>query len=308
MIHIFLVILKIIGILLAVFLILGLLLLFWPVKYRFYGKLQKEFVIHINFSYMKPVLMVCLDYNKEMNFYIKVMGINVLRREQNDINGNSDDDFMTDNADEDTDKETKSKNINIIEETIKKKNNLDSEMKDSDRDTRLISRKENSTSHEQLKAVNKFFRGFGEKIAQKIRAIKAFFKKLYRSFLSITEFPLKIREFLKDERIYAGYQALKDEVQYFLKKSKPEKYQWYIHYGTGDPCTTGQLLGLLGILYAIWGKGLIVEPDFEQKVFESEFDCKGKMRGIYAIKFILKLYKNRDINYLKEQILKIRRN
>ena len=298
MIHILLILLKIIGIVLAalftLIIVFGLLVLFWPVKYRIFGKLQKEFVIHIDFSFMKPLLMVCFDYNKEMNFFIKIMGINVLRREQNDINGDLDEEQDKEEDVKENEKQVvdDKESSELIEGTVEKPIEAPSE------EIQKKKQQKKHTSYQQQRNRDKSSKGFIEKITDKLKAFKDFFKTLFHSLMSLPEIPLKIKRFISDDRIVTGCKALKNEVLYLIKQSKPKKYQWYIHFGTGDPCLTGQLLGVLGICYAAWGKGLIVEPDFEQNIFESKFDCKGNMRGIYALKFILRLYRNKDINYV----------
>ena len=51
-------------------------------------------------------------------------------------------------------------------------------------------------------------------------------------------------------------------------------------FGTGDPCSTGELLGVLALFYAWYGNGVQIIPDFEQKRIEGNVSFRGRIRMI----------------------------
>ena len=62
------------------------------------------------------------------------------------------------------------------------------------------------------------------------------------------------------------------------EKEIEERFYRDLEFGTGDPESTGKALGVLGILYAAYGKGITVIPDFYEKRLVAELAFKGRIR------------------------------
>ena len=61
-----------------------------------------------------------------------------------------------------------------------------------------------------------------------------------------------------------------------VKHILPQKIEGHVKFGMDDPCTTGQILGGLGIVYGIYGEYLTIEPEFNDSIFEAEVMLKGR--------------------------------
>ena len=60
-----------------------------------------------------------------------------------------------------------------------------------------------------------------------------------------------------------------------LKHILPRRHRIYIRFGTGDPASTGQYLGLMYAFGAWLGLNLVVAPDFDDKVIECDIPFRG---------------------------------
>ncbi len=58
---------------------------------------------------------------------------------------------------------------------------------------------------------------------------------------------------------------------------KPKKSKGYLHMGLGSSADTGDILGKISMFYPLYGRWLIIEPDFYYKVMEGELDIKGRI-------------------------------
>lgn len=88
---------------------------------------------------------------------------------------------------------------------------------------------------------------------------------------------------------------IKKELRYLWKHAKPRKYAVSLVVGTGDPASTGELLGVLGIVYA-WTEGrLQVTPDFAEKRLEADFYMKGRIFGYQLIGIAIRLFLDEHI-------------
>lgn len=93
------------------------------------------------------------------------------------------------------------------------------------------------------------------------------------------------------------------EVCYLLKKAKPKKIKGRILFGTGDPATTGQALGALGVVYGFLPEDLSIIPDFENEIYEGTIDVKGRLRLIHLVIIAVRLLIDRDFRYVVKKVL-----
>lgn len=92
-----------------------------------------------------------------------------------------------------------------------------------------------------------------------------------------------------DSHTQASWKHLKREIVYLLRHVRPKKANGWIRFGLDDPAATGQFLGLLCILQSLSGNHLIAEAEFDEKVFECNFQLKGHMRFCHFLKAALAL-------------------
>ena len=142
-------------------------------------------------------------------------------------------------------------------------------------------------------------RSLWQKIIAKIKLffakIKYTFKKICDNIRDIIDETEKRVRFFGDETHRNAFYALKKDMIWVKRLLKPKQYRLYLHFGFDDPYKTGQMLAVLSILYSIIGEYMIVEPEFEEQIMEGDFHIKGRLRIIYLTILIWKLYMNKDI-------------
>ena len=144
------------------------------------------------------------------------------------------------------------------------------------------------------------------KIRSIIKRISGFFKgladhilKFYQSFAEQKRKAGLILDFIRDELNREGFQYTLSSVKKLLKHILPTKLRASIVYGTGDPCSTGQILGVFGMLYGLYGDKLSVTPDFESQRFAGDLDAKGRIRLITILIIVIKLMLDRRFKQLR---------
>ena len=75
----------------------------------------------------------------------------------------------------------------------------------------------------------------------------------------------------------------------------PRKYYGKVHFGTEDPASTGQLLGVIGMLMPLYRDNIIVAPDFEQKIFEGDIHARGRVQLGFVAIWAIKVLMNRNL-------------
>lgn len=112
--------------------------------------------------------------------------------------------------------------------------------------------------------------------------IKYTFEKLCGKIKTLSEKKEKIEDFVTDDVHRQAFRKVKKEGIYLLSHLLPKKTEGRVHYGFEDPCRTGQVLAGLAIIYPWMGEALLVEPDFERRVLEGELCIKGRIRIIHV--------------------------
>ena len=90
-------------------------------------------------------------------------------------------------------------------------------------------------------------------------------------------------------------ERLKKETVRLLGGLKPKDGALQVVYGFEDPCTTGQVLAGLSMIYPFIGSYTEIRPDFERSVLEGKARVKGKARLWHVAVFAWNLFWNRDV-------------
>ena len=112
-----------------------------------------------------------------------------------------------------------------------------------------------------------------------------------------------IQIFLNDEVHRSAFRKVKKELIWMKRLLKPNIFRVRLNYGFEDPCLTGQVLGLLGMVYPFVGDNMEIEPDFEQKVLQGNIHIKGRIRMIHLAVFGVKLFIHKET---RKTIMEIR--
>ena len=103
-----------------------------------------------------------------------------------------------------------------------------------------------------------------------------------------------------------GKEAVKHvfkEIWYLLNKIKPKKVEGDVVFGTGDPASTGQVIGAIAAIYGFFPEKLHIIPNFEEKKYEGNLRIKGKVRLIHLAVIGVRLLLDRNFRYVIKKIL-----
>lgn len=313
MLHIFLVILKIIGIILAVLLgiiiLLVLCVLFWPVRYRVEGQHIEQWRGRARVNYLGPIVWLSVLYQEEISYKLRICGIPVLSSDKKEDGDSLEECSSKGKKSKDKKKRTSAglKRTSILDEEeepddlepiSKKTEELQS---DNETEEQKSDNEAGNSKKDAKPGICEKIRKLRQSVIDKVRSIWEKIKDIFRLLCNI-------KETLEDEGVQAGIRTLKSEVWLLLKKIKPRKLKWYVKFGFEDPSTTGQLLAFLAALQGIWGREMHVEPDFENKVLETEFKLKGFIQGFRLVRLGWKCYFDKDIKYLFDKASALRRS
>lgn len=125
--------------------------------------------------------------------------------------------------------------------------------------------------------------GIGRKIKGIFGKIKQLFQSICDKIRELLEKKDRLSEFIGDEVHVGAFRKAKKEVFHLLKRLNPKKLTANIRYGFDDPCTTGQVLAGLSILYPFFGDHVNIIPDFENRILHGNLYVKGRVHGYYFL-------------------------
>lgn len=143
-------------------------------------------------------------------------------------------------------------------------------------------------------------------IAYRIGQMKTFFTNLWSVFKTIREkiqWASKLKEFWQLENTRRMVCILKDNVIHLWRKLKPRVLRGKVIFGAGDPCTTGEILGVAAMLYAAYGKGVQVVPDFETETIRLEGNLlvKGRISIITILIILIRIFLSKEWNQFRRE-------
>ncbi|WP_276929645.1 DUF2953 domain-containing protein [Herbinix luporum] len=294
MISVILTILKIIGLiflaLIGMLIFIITVVLFVPIRYRVGIEHDGVFKLDGSVSWLLRLVhakVFISDDNKRV--WIRVFGILVY----------------------DSNKSAKKTINNISKETIKKdiiKKNDIYEREDFHKPKEKINEEKidkikinTNTSHSygDKSFSTSFFKKIKLKFISLFKNIKNKIKVIVKKFLNIRNKLTLILEFIKDDINKEGFRFILGSLKKIFNHIKPTRLKAKLIFGTGDPCSTGQTLGLIGILYSIYGENIEITPDFENKIFKGSLCAKGRIRLWTLLIIIIKLLLDKRFKELK---------
>ena len=270
---------KVIGILLAVLVIVALAILFAAVRYC--GKISfDDKKAQISIRWLGVVLCVpILITEKDLQWKVRVFGVPILR---------------SDGAH----KKCRSKKSSAPKAQKRKAEKAEEQnvpKKQSDKTEEQIASKQTTDQREERSA----FRQADER-EKKPRGIRQLFLWLQNVIKIVRKMKKKVHsvqdlvDILRSDAGKAFICIVKENVIHLWKQIHPRRMRGKVIFGTGDPCSTGELLGVFALFYAWYGNGVQIVPDFEQKRIEGNVSFRGRIRMITLICIAWRIIKNKD--------------
>ncbi|HUM83868.1 MAG TPA: DUF2953 domain-containing protein, partial [Lachnospiraceae bacterium] len=108
----------------------------------------------------------------------------------------------------------------------------------------------------------------------------------------------KWKTFLSDERTHETLKLALKKIKKLFGHVKPRKLSGNISFGLDDPSKTGDILAAVSMFYPIYGKNLVLNPDFNRKVFEGQIEMSGRIYLFYVAYVALTLLLNKNTKFV----------
>lgn len=288
---------KVIGILLAVLVIVALAILFAAVRYC--GKISfDDKKAQISIRWLGVVLRVpILITEKDLQWKVRVFGVPILR---------SDGAHKKRRSKKSSAPKAQKRKAEKAAETVQKTQ----ESSKQEKKALSVNLEKSPTAPEQEKQIapkqttdqreeRSAFRQADER-EKKPRGIRQLFLWLQNVIKIVRKMKKKVHsvqdlvDILRSDAGKAFICIVKENVIHLWKQIHPRRMRGKVIFGTGDPCSTGELLGVLALFYAWYGNGVQIIPDFEQKRIEGNVSFRGRIRMITLICIAWRIIKNKD--------------
>ena len=288
---------KVIGILLAVLVIVALAILFAAVRYC--GKISiDDKKAQISNRWLGVVLRVpILITEKDLQWKVRVFGVPILR---------SDGAHKKRRSKKSSAPKAQKRKAEKAAETVQKTQGSSKQEKKA----LSVNLEKSPTAPEQEKQIapkqttdqreeQSAFRQADER-EKKPRGIRQLFLWLQNVIKIVRKIKKKVHsvqdlvDILRSDAGKAFICIVKENVIHLWKQIHPRRMRGKVIFGTGDPCSTGELLGVLALFYAWYGNGVQLIPDFEQKRIEGNVSFRGRIRMITLICIAWRIIKNKD--------------
>ena len=288
---------KVIGILLAVLVIVALAISFAAVRYC--GKISfDDKKAQISIRWLGVVLCVpILITEKDLQWKVRVFGVPILR---------SDGAHKKRRSKKSSAPKAQKRKAEKAAETVQKTQ----ESSKQEKKALSVNLEKSPTAPEQEKQIapkqttdqreeQSAFRQADER-EKKPRGIRQLFLWLQNVIKIVRKMKKKVHsvqdlvDILRSDAGKAFICIVKENVIHLWKQIHPRRMRGKVIFGTGDPCSTGELLGVLALFYAWYGNGVQIIPDFEQKRIEGNVSFRGRIRMITLICIAWRIIKNKD--------------
>ena len=285
---IFLLILKIIGIVLLVLfsivLFLVLLILFCPITYRIKGSYRDRIPdVQIRGFWLLYLLGICARVDEEgIHTFLRVLGLKKSLSKIHNIP-----DF------EDT------KKNDFPEATIPEKEPMPQQVAEESSTLTVCGVTEQKEDEKKRFSPVEHITGF-------VDAIRNFIRRVVHAVKNIRESLNKFLNLIQDQQNQEAFRVIRSKVFQLLKHLMPRKLKLSLQYSTGSPDTTGQLLGVLAMFPMGYRNRWRVTPDFEADEFyaEADFDVRGHLFGFQILKAALGIVLDKNCRNLYNKFMK----
>ena len=331
MLQILFLIIKIIGIILAVLLGLALLILllvlFVPVRYRAYGiRSSRECRAEGRVSWLLRLLSIPFSFQDgELEIKVKLLGFTILdplkgeeeafrepvQRKTEQSAGKKEE---TAGADAEKEEETAEENAGEADASGSFEASQADETETSARPA-SAGAGEAAAEPEDEASEGRFSRGFRElrrflravirffmKIPRKLKNLKCTFQRFCDKIKRMVKRYREMKAFALDERTKAAVSLVWKQAGILLGQALPRKIRGRLHFGTEDPALTGQILGAIGIFYPLFMDNVKVEPDFEKPALDGELSLKGRLRIVTVLRIAWRLYRDKNVRYVYRRL------
>ena len=296
---IFLLILKIIGIILlsiiSLLLIIIALILFVPIRYRIIANKfeDSDFYAEIKLTWLLHFINILIKYTDDLYYRVRVILIPIkksdnLKKHKNNSKKTEPDPNDTKSIDEGENISDKSVNEDISDNEISKdKEEIVSTSDLDENDDDNIKFDENKGIIYKIRFVLTKFFEFLFNIKEKLN-------EAYNTVVNIVKDIDYYINALKDERNKKVISLCLSQASSIINNIKPKIFNGNLTIGIDEPYTMGQILSIYGILFPIIHDKITINPVYDKEVIEGDLYIKGRISVFVLIRAAIKIYFNRD--------------
>lgn len=155
----------------------------------------------------------------------------------------------------------------------------------------------NTRRHKKWKAKGADLRERGIHILKKIQVL---WEKIKRGKIKWEEW----LERLQDEKNQASLLLLKNEGVRIIKSIAPKKIGADLQVGTGEPASTGILLGMAACLMPIYEDSISLEPNFEKFILEGDIMFKGNLQLGTFVLTAFRVWNDKNLRSMIKKLIK----
>lgn len=138
-------------------------------------------------------------------------------------------------------------------------------------------------------------KSFSERISAYWGKIKYTLKKIYDNIKMLMKKKEKLHRFLTNEIHKSAFVKTVKELKRLLRYLRPGRLEGDIEFGFEDPSHTGYLLAGISMIYPMIGEYIDIRADFERKVLKGSVLAAGKLRLLYILIPAWNLFFDRNV-------------
>lgn len=268
------------GALLGVLIVLALLVLFYPIRYKAKAIYKEDEVQEAYFkaNWLFHIVSFSFDYKSGKTF--KIFGIKLKQKNDEERLEKSRDD--------------KKSGKKALKKTIKES--------DEETDSDIVSLDEgsdnadtNSEENLDLSDIEETDKKSSKKESESLDSSK---NKIYDKII-------KYLNILGSDLFKRTYRKCKDKMIKLLKIILPRKWDVNAVIGFDDPATTGSIIGYTSMFYPLIAKHIHIRGDFNRKVIDVNAYAKGHFTIFKVGYILLNVYFDKNIRKLKKMFKEI---
>ena len=321
--------LKILGIILlcviGFILILLLLILFVPVRYRIDSliprtDLEKGFDVEkiyakVSFSWLLHILSGGIVYPENKQFEVRLFGIRIFplrkKKEKADNKDNKDESKPSGGV-------VEMSNIpenDHVEEAKEEADSVEADSAEISEDEVSNSSDENATENEsdgeasdEPKSFLDVLWNIIDKVTNILETPQNVFEKIQYTISRVCGKISMIKTTIENDIFKRAFGLVKRKLLRIIKMVLPDKCNIRLGLGTGDPAQTAELVGIFGAMYPFLFNKVSFEPDFDEKVIEMDAHLKGHITVFTIVYSAAVCFFNKDVKKVIRRFKKILRS
>lgn len=298
MLHIILLILKIIGItllcIIGLILLLTLVVLFVPVRYKAALKYNDDLNLKAKVTWLLHLLSVTVTYpDEKLHFTVKIFGIRIIDNNrpprQKKEKKQKEQPKITETLSNENPINENTGSSNIQENETEKATQMPDSSNENPSPTDSID--EEGTPNTKKKSIIQKIKDLIQKIRYTIHNICDKIKKIIHNIEYYIDLWHK-------KQTQAAYKHIKQEIKRLFLHIRPRKLKGYVEFGMENPETTGKILGGVSMFYALYGNNILIVPNFNEKVMNVDLKLNGRIRFVVLLGIGLRLIRDKNLRRL----------